>query len=99
LSKITGENKLFRNKLAGTLLNHLLPVIAGYEGIGIKAYLDEWRDYDCLKGEFATLFIAQQQFEGIVQGVDDNGMLLIKRPDGNVQTFASGEVSFNGSAR
>ncbi|MDD5412732.1 MAG: bifunctional biotin--[acetyl-CoA-carboxylase] ligase/biotin operon repressor BirA [Methylobacter sp.] len=99
LSKITGENKLSRNKLAGTLLNHLLPVIAEYEGVGIKAYLDEWRDYDCLKGEAATLFIAQQQFEGIVQGIDDNGMLLIKRVDGNVQTFASGEVSFSGSAR
>ena len=98
LSKITGQNKLFRNKLAGTLLNHLLPVIAGYEGVGIKAYLDEWRGYDCLKGESATLFIAQQQFDGIVQGIDDNGMLLIKRPDGNVQTFASGEVSFSGSA-
>lgn len=97
LSKITGQNKLFRNKLAGTLLNHLLPVIAEYEGVGIKAYLDEWRDYDCLKGESATLFIAQQQFEGIVQGIDDNGMLLIKSPDGNVQTFASGEVSFNDS--
>ncbi|MFZ2311300.1 MAG: bifunctional biotin--[acetyl-CoA-carboxylase] ligase/biotin operon repressor BirA [Methylobacter sp.] len=99
LSKITGENKLFRNKLAGTLLNHLLPVIAEYEGVGIKAYLDEWRDYDCLKGKSATLFIAQQQFEGIVQGIDNNGMLLIKRADGNVQTFASGEVSFSGSVR
>ena len=99
LSKITGENKLFRNNLAGTLLNHLLPVIAEYEGVGIKAYLDEWRDYDCLKGKSATLYIAQQQFEGIVQGIDDNGMLLIKRADGNVQTFASGEVSFSGSVR
>ncbi|MFA6164429.1 MAG: bifunctional biotin--[acetyl-CoA-carboxylase] synthetase/biotin operon repressor, partial [Methylobacter sp.] len=99
LSKITGENKLFRNNLAGTLLNHLLPVIAEYEGVGIKAYLDEWRDYDCLKGKSATLYIAQQQFEGIVQGIDNNGMLLIKRADGNVQTFASGEVSFSGSVR
>ncbi|MFA6053512.1 MAG: bifunctional biotin--[acetyl-CoA-carboxylase] ligase/biotin operon repressor BirA [Methylobacter sp.] len=98
LSKIVGQDKLFRNKLAGTLLNHLLPVIAGYEGVGIKAYLDEWRGYDCLKGESATLFIAQQQFEGVVQGIDDNGMLLIKRPDGNVQIFASGEISFSGSA-
>ena len=95
LSKITGQNRLFRNKLAGTLLNHLLPVIAEYEGIGIKAHLDEWRDYDCLSGKAATLFIGEQQFEGIVRGIDDNGMLLIERPDGNVQTFASGEVSFN----
>ncbi len=95
LSKITGQNRLFRNKLAGTLLNHLLPVIAEYEAIGINAYLDEWRDYDCLSGKAATLFIGEQQFEGIMQGIDDNGMLLIERSDGNVQTFASGEVSFN----
>jgi BirA family biotin operon repressor/biotin-[acetyl-CoA-carboxylase] ligase len=98
LSKITGQSQLSRNQLAGILLNHLLPVIAEYESAGIKAYLDEWRSYDCLSGKSATLFIGQQQFEGIVQGIDDNGMLLIKRPDGNVQTFASGEVSFNSSA-
>ncbi len=95
LTKITGQNRLFRNKLAGTLLNHLLPVLAEYESLGIKAYLDEWRDYDCLTGKAATLFIGSQQFEGIVRGIDDNGMLLIERPDGSVQAFASGEVSFN----
>ncbi len=98
LTKITGQNQLFRNKLAGILLNHLLPVIAEYEGVGIKTYLDEWRSYDCLIGKSATLFIGQQQFEGTVQGIDDNGMLLIERTDGSVQTFASGEVSFSSSA-
>lgn len=98
LSKITGRARLFRNKLAGTLLNHLMPVIAEYESVGIAPYLDEWRSYDCLTGKSATLFIGQQQFEGIVQGIDDNGMLLIERPDGSLQTFASGEVSFNGTS-
>jgi BirA family biotin operon repressor/biotin-[acetyl-CoA-carboxylase] ligase len=98
LIKITGQSQLSRNRLAGILLNHLLPVIAEYENTGIQAYLDEWRSYDCLSGKSATLFIGQQQFEGIVQGIDDSGMLLIKRPDGNVQTFASGEVSFSSSS-
>ncbi|MGZ4969417.1 MAG: bifunctional biotin--[acetyl-CoA-carboxylase] ligase/biotin operon repressor BirA [Methylobacter sp.] len=97
LTKVTGQNWLFRNKLAGSLLNHLLPVIAEYEGVGIKAYLDEWRGCDCLTGKSATLFIGQQQFEGMVRGIDDDGMLLIERPDGRVQAFASGEVSFNSS--
>jgi BirA family biotin operon repressor/biotin-[acetyl-CoA-carboxylase] ligase len=98
LTKIVGKQPLCRNVLAGTLLNQLLPVIAEFETAGIKAYLDEWRNYDCLKGQSATLFIGQQQVEGIVEGIDDNGLLLIKRPDGSVQTFASGEVSFNSSA-
>jgi BirA family biotin operon repressor/biotin-[acetyl-CoA-carboxylase] ligase len=99
LSKVTGQSRQFRNKLAGTLLNHLLPVIADFESIGIQSYLDEWRDYDCLVGKAATLFIGQQQFEGFVQGIDDKGMLLLERSDGSVQTFASGEVSFNNSVR
>ncbi|MGZ5029851.1 MAG: bifunctional biotin--[acetyl-CoA-carboxylase] ligase/biotin operon repressor BirA [Methylobacter sp.] len=98
LTKITGQSQLYRNHLAGILLNHLLPVIADYENTGIQAYLDEWRSYDCLSGKSATLFIGQQQFEGIVRGIDNSGMLLIERPDGIVQTFASGEVSFNSSA-
>lgn len=97
LNKITGRNDLARNELAGLLLNELMPVIAEFESLGIKAYLDEWRDYDCLKQKAATLYIANQPFDGIVQGIDDNGMLLIKRPDGSVQIFASGEVSFNDS--
>ncbi|MGZ5050874.1 MAG: bifunctional biotin--[acetyl-CoA-carboxylase] ligase/biotin operon repressor BirA [Methylobacter sp.] len=97
LSKVTGQDRLPRNRLAGMLLNQLLPVLADYESVGLKAYLDEWRGYDCLSGKNAVLFIGQQQFDGIVRGIDDNGMLLIERLDGNVQTFASGEVSFSGS--
>jgi BirA family biotin operon repressor/biotin-[acetyl-CoA-carboxylase] ligase len=97
LTKIIGENPVCRNKLAGTLLDHILSVINGFEAVGIKAYLDEWRSYDCLKGQRATLYIGQQQVEGITCGIDDNGLLLIKRSDGSIQAFASGEVSFNSS--
>ena len=95
LTKITGENPLRRNELAGTVLNQILAIVNGFEAVGIQAYLDEWRSYDCLQGHTATLFIGQQRIDGIVAGIDDNGLLLIKRPDGSVQAFASGEVSFN----
>ncbi len=97
ITKITGQRPL-RNALAGGLLNHLLPMIAGFEERGLSAYLDEWRRYDCLKGQPATLFIAQQMIEGIVEGVNDDGLLLLKHKDGAVQAFASGEVSFSGSS-
>lgn len=97
LTKITGQTSLPRNKLAGTVLNQLLSITNGFEAVGIKAYLDEWRSYDCLKGCPATLFIGQQRIDGTVEGVDDNGLLLIKKSDGSIQSFASGEVSFNAS--
>lgn len=97
ITKITGQRPL-RNALAGGLLNHLLPMIADFEERGLSAYLDEWRRYDCLKGQAALLFIGQQTIEGIVEGVNDDGLLLLKRTDGTVQAFASGEVSFSGAS-
>jgi BirA family transcriptional regulator, biotin operon repressor / biotin---[acetyl-CoA-carboxylase] ligase len=98
LTKITGQQQHNRNALAGTLLNQLLPAIATFEDIGIAAYIDEWRRYDCLKDKTATLFVGQHRYEGIVKGIDDNGLLLLTRPDGSTQAFASGEVSFSGNA-
>ncbi|MEQ1529763.1 MAG: bifunctional biotin--[acetyl-CoA-carboxylase] ligase/biotin operon repressor BirA [Methylococcales bacterium] len=84
-----------RNQLAACLLNHLLPILAGYENQGINSYLEEWRRYDCLKDKPAVLYIGNQQFTGIVQGIDDTGMLLMQQAGKSVQSFASGEVSFH----
>lgn len=96
LTRITGQKSLPRNYITGTLINQLLPLIAEFERDGIQSYVDEWRSYDCLKNKQASImFGADQPIEGIVEGIDNNGMLLIKRPDGAVQTFASGEVSFS----
>ena len=95
LTKVTGEVTLSRNQLAATLLTHILDIVNGFETVGIQAYLDEWRSYDCLQGQAATLFIGQQEIDGIVEGIDDNGLLLIKRTEGTIQAFASGEVSFS----
>ncbi|MEQ1485463.1 bifunctional biotin--[acetyl-CoA-carboxylase] ligase/biotin operon repressor BirA [Methyloglobulus sp.] len=95
LTQITGQQQFNRNTLASTLLNELLRVITEFENVGITAYLDEWREYDCLKDKPATLFIGQHSYDGIVKGIDDNGLLLLTRPDGGTQAFGSGEVSFS----
>lgn len=95
LTQITGQHPLNRNALAGSLLNQLLLVITEFETVGVTVFLDEWRKYDCLKNKSATLFIGQHRYEGIVKGIDDNGLLLLTRPDGSIQAFASGEVSFS----
>lgn len=87
--------RLKRNHIIAELLNELLPIAAMFEKQGISAYLDEWQDYDCLVGKQATLFVGSQQVQGIVQGIDENGLLKLRREDGTIQTFASGEVSFS----
>jgi BirA family transcriptional regulator, biotin operon repressor / biotin---[acetyl-CoA-carboxylase] ligase len=94
MTQITEQPPL-RNELAGGLLNQLLPMLSGFEEQGLSAYLDEWRRYDCLHGLPATLFVGQHSIHGTVEGVNDDGLLLLKRTDGTVQAFASGEVSFS----
>ncbi len=96
LTRITGKAQVNRNALAGSLLNQLLPIIAGFEHTGIAAYLDEWRSYDCLKDKPATLYLGQHSYAGIVNGIDNQGLLLLTKTDGSTQAYASGEVSFNG---
>jgi BirA family biotin operon repressor/biotin-[acetyl-CoA-carboxylase] ligase len=94
LNTIT-EVELNRNQLVAELLNELLPIAATFEKQGFSAYLNEWRDYDYLFEKSVTLFIGSQKINGIVQGIDENGLLKLQREDGTIQTFASGEVSFS----
>ena len=95
LTNVTGIVPVSRNQLAATLISHILTIVNGFETVGIQTYLDEWRSYDCLQGHLATLYIGQQKIDGLVEGIDDNGLLLIKRAEGTTQAFASGEVSFS----
>lgn len=95
ISRITGQNQLKRNNLTSVLLDQLLPIISGFEQTGIAPFLDEWRRYDCLKNKSATLYFGRHSYQGIVNGIDDQGLLLLTRPNGVTQAYASGEVSFN----
>lgn len=98
ISKIAPHLDVGRNRLAALLLNHLFAVLADFETLGLQHYLAEWRRYDCLQGQHATLALAGQPLSGIVHGIDDNGLLLLQHADGKIQAFASGEISFSGMA-
>ena len=97
LQQIMRGTKLSRNHLAAILINELINIIATYELVEFNTYLDEWRSYDCLRGEMATLYFGKRQFQGEVRGIDDQGMLLLKNAAGEIKAYASGEVSFSAS--
>lgn len=94
LDKIITKTDYSRNHLASLLLNHLLAVIVSFEKKTLRSYLSEWRSYDCMQGQEVFIYRGQQQFKGIIEGIDDNGMLLFKESSGMIKTFASAEVSF-----
>lgn len=94
LSRIAGVRCIGRNLLVGELIGQILAVLTGFEQIGLAAYLDEWREYDCLRGEWGSVFIGTQQFEGTLEGIDAQGFLLMRDAEDRLRAFASGEVSF-----
>lgn len=84
----------FRNRLAASLINALLPVVADFEAGRLQEYLPEWRKVDVLKGEPAALLVGSERIQGIVSGIDDAGLLLLQLPSGEVKAFGSGELTF-----
>lgn len=94
LEQIVGAKNYSRNKIASALLNHLLPVLADFETDSLDRYLAEWRSCDVMLNKAVTIYIGNHAIDGIVIGINDNGMLLLKNAAGEIKTFASGEVSF-----
>jgi len=90
-----GAQGISRNALAAALINELLPLISSYESVGLNTYLDAWRSFDCMLEKPVTLLIGNRAMDGIVKGIDDKGLLLLEDRDGELRTFASGEVSFH----
>jgi BirA family transcriptional regulator, biotin operon repressor / biotin---[acetyl-CoA-carboxylase] ligase len=95
LQTVAPEFTSNRNVLIASLLNELLPIAATFEKQGLSAYLKEWCEFDCLTDKTVTLFANSQQIEGIVRGIDENGLLKLELKNGKIQTFSSGEVSFS----
>ncbi len=83
-----------RNQLAAELINQIMRIVNDFETTGLSPYINEWRQYDCMKGLSADLFMGNQIFTGIVEGIDEQGLILLKDDAGNIRPFASGEVSF-----
>lgn len=98
LQQILGDDIIQqRNRLVALLLNEMLPIIADFSPHTLLGYVKEWRDFDCMQGKTVAIFIGQQGFEGVVRGIDDQGLLLLEDGEGRIRPFASGEVSFKAS--
>jgi len=82
-----------RNRLLGLLLNEMMPVIADFQARQLPDYVKHWRGFDCMLGRAAVVMVGTQRFEGVVQGIDDAGLLRLQDAQGQMRTFASGEVS------
>jgi BirA family transcriptional regulator, biotin operon repressor / biotin---[acetyl-CoA-carboxylase] ligase len=81
-----------RNQVAASVVTACLRGLAGFEREGLKAFLEDWRQADALRGRQVNVVAADGTARGVARGVDLRGALLVETRDG-VRRFVSGDVS------
>jgi BirA family transcriptional regulator, biotin operon repressor / biotin---[acetyl-CoA-carboxylase] ligase len=92
LKKLSGQT-IDRNPLCATLINQLLDDLKRFEKKGLVDFIDEWQTKDALANRALTLSANNGIHRGIGAGINQQGHLLLKQPDGTQQHFASGDAT------
>jgi BirA family transcriptional regulator, biotin operon repressor / biotin---[acetyl-CoA-carboxylase] ligase len=89
---ITGETP-DRNRFLAALLISLKRALQDFEREGFRRFKQEWVAHHCCENKLVKLgFPDGSSLEGVIQGVADDGSLLIRTSAG-VQRYNSGEIS------
>lgn len=57
----------------------------------------EWPEFDALRGRRVEVQSAREAVSGIVEGIDWEGQLCLRMPDGELESFFAGEVTIGSS--
>jgi len=86
-----------RNAIAAYLIEACLAGLIDFEREGLRAFMDEWRRADALRGRPVTVLNGEERIRGVARGIDASGALLVDAPQGQ-RKFVSGEVSVRPNA-
>lgn len=86
-----------RNQLAGRVLDELIGAMQTFSREGLTPFLDEWRQHDAVSGREIDLQLGNRLVNGVADGIDAQGALLIRDAAG-VQRYHAGEISVRLSA-
>lgn len=84
--------RVARNKLAASLISHIVNACQDFDRQGLESFLAEWKALDAYEGKQVVLHLPNGHIEGIVRGVDHTGALLLEQGN-EMRRFLSGEVS------
>jgi len=92
VAQITGQS-VNRNLLAGLLVNELLDQLDIFAQQGLRAFRKDWQALDVFQGKKVQIRSQADVITGVMQGIGENGELLIKNENSTIQAFQCGEVS------
>lgn len=86
---INTEYEIDRNQLLAEMAKEVINNFANYRQPDL---IDEYRKRSLLFGKNVTLKLVAKAVKGRVEGISDDGSLILKAESGELQTFKSGEV-------
>jgi BirA family transcriptional regulator, biotin operon repressor / biotin---[acetyl-CoA-carboxylase] ligase len=87
-----GLSRPARNAIAAQIIEACVGGLLDFERDGLRAFMDEWRRADALRGRAVTVLNGEERTRGLARGIDVTGALLVEAPQG-LRKFVSGEVS------
>jgi BirA family biotin operon repressor/biotin-[acetyl-CoA-carboxylase] ligase len=81
-----------RNALAAALIEALFGAMQEFETAGFAAFTADWQALDLVSGRTVALHSHDHTVTGVAAGVDEQGALLLKTPQG-LKRFVSGDIS------
>ncbi len=88
----SGTSRPARNAIAAGVIDACLGGLFEFEREGLRAFMDEWRRADALRGRAVTVSNGDERTRGLARGIDVSGALLVEAAQG-MRKFFSGEVS------
>ena len=82
-----------RNEFIGKLSQSLEQALKLFVQQGLTPLVSCWNQHDYFYQKPVKLIIGQHQTEGICQGIDRQGGLVLALPDGSEKSFYGGEIS------
>ena len=93
---LDSKHAINQSELLGVLLKHLAVVLNDFEHHGFVQLRDEWTKYHAYHHKNVRLMLPNgSEISGEIDGVADDGVLLIKTAAG-LQRFNAGEISLRG---
>ena len=81
-----------RNAIAAAVVGEVVRGLLVFEKDGLKAFAEEWRAVDALRGRQIDVHTLEGIARGLARGIDLHGALVVETPQG-VKRFISGDVT------
>jgi BirA family biotin operon repressor/biotin-[acetyl-CoA-carboxylase] ligase len=92
LQTITGAT-VDRNRLAALLIEQLHKMFREFALTGLSGFRAQWERHHLYAARAVRVIQGDDKFDGVVEGVDENGALRVRDARGQSRAFHSGDVS------